>query len=119
MHVCKFEVDQLDYIFSTENVVAGSIASMAQFKELGNAKYKVGKYQEAADAYGKAIEAEPKEATYYGNRASALLMLKKYDEALEDCRLAIELDPSFVKGYVRSDQIATFDSSVILAMRLP
>ena len=92
---------------------------MAQFKELGNAKYKVGKYQEAADAYGKAIEAEPKEATYYGNRAAALLMLKKYDEALEDCRLAIELDPSFVKGYVRSDQIATFDSSVILAMRLP
>ena len=74
---------------------------MAQFKELGNSKYKAGKYQEAADAYGKAIEAEPKEATYDGNRAAALLMLKKYDEALEDCRQAIDLDPKMVKGYVR------------------
>jgi DnaJ family protein C protein 7 len=75
---------------------------MAQYKEQGNAKYKAGKYEEAADAYGKAIEAEPNEATYYGNRAAALLMLKKYDEAHDDCKKAIELDPSFVKGYVRS-----------------
>jgi DnaJ family protein C protein 7 len=74
---------------------------MAQYKEQGNAKYKAGKYQEAADAYGKAIEAEPSEATYYGNRAAALLMLKKYDEAHNDCKQAIELDPSFVKAYVR------------------
>ena len=74
---------------------------MAHFKELGNSKYKVGKYQEAVDAYTSAIEADPSEATYHGNRAAALLMLKKYDEALQDCKQAIKMDPMFVKAFVR------------------
>jgi len=77
---------------------------MAEFKEKGNQMYKACKYEEAVNAYSKAIEAEPKEATFFGNRAAALLMLKKYDEALEDCRQAIELDSAFVKGYVRGSK---------------
>jgi len=72
-----------------------------KFKELGNAKYKEGKYQDAVEAYGQAIEDDPSVAAYYGNRSAALLMLKKFDEALDNCKKAIELDPAFIKGYIR------------------
>jgi hypothetical protein len=29
-------------------------------------------------------------------------MLKKFNEALSDCQKAIELDPAFIKAYVRA-----------------
>eukprot|EP00285_Hemiselmis_virescens_P015455 CAMPEP_0173393420 /NCGR_PEP_ID=MMETSP1356-20130122/22095_1 /TAXON_ID=77927 ORGANISM="Hemiselmis virescens, Strain PCC157" /NCGR_SAMPLE_ID=MMETSP1356 /ASSEMBLY_ACC=CAM_ASM_000847 /LENGTH=410 /DNA_ID=CAMNT_0014351431 /DNA_START=163 /DNA_END=1392 /DNA_ORIENTATION=- len=71
------------------------------FKAVGNALYKAGKYQEAVDAYTKAIEKDPTEPMFFGNRAAALMMLKKYDDALADSKAAVALDVSFVKGYVR------------------
>jgi len=39
-----------------------------KFKELGNAKYKEGKYEDAVEAYGQAIEDDPTVAAYYTNR---------------------------------------------------
>eukprot|EP00282_Hemiselmis_andersenii_P008355 CAMPEP_0114169608 /NCGR_PEP_ID=MMETSP0043_2-20121206/33659_1 /TAXON_ID=464988 /ORGANISM="Hemiselmis andersenii, Strain CCMP644" /LENGTH=435 /DNA_ID=CAMNT_0001267081 /DNA_START=223 /DNA_END=1527 /DNA_ORIENTATION=- len=74
------------------------------FKALGNAKYKEGKYQEAVEAYSKAIENDPTEPTFFGNRAAALLMLKKYDDALTDCKAAVAIDNAFVKAYVRGSK---------------
>ena len=35
-------------------------------------------------------------------RSAALLMLKKFNEALSDCQKAIELDPAFIKAYMRA-----------------
>ena len=37
-------------------------------------------------------------------RSAALLMLKKFDDALSDCKKAIELDPAFIKGYIRASK---------------
>ena len=72
-----------------------------EFKEVGNTKYKEGKYQEAVDAYAQAIQADPSVPAFYGNRSAALLMLKKFDQALSDCKKAIDLDPAYVRGYIR------------------
>ncbi|RUS35388.1 hypothetical protein BC938DRAFT_470843 [Jimgerdemannia flammicorona] len=41
-------------------------------------------------------------ATYYSNRSAALMMLKKYKEAVADCRLATDLDPTMVKAFLRA-----------------
>mmetsp|Transcript_34841 Transcript_34841/g.56266 ORF Transcript_34841/g.56266 Transcript_34841/m.56266 type:complete len:477 (+) Transcript_34841:222-1652(+) len=72
-----------------------------KFKELGNAKYKEGKYEDAVEAYGQAIEDDPTVAAYYTNRSAAFMMLKKFDEAFGDSKKAMEVDPAFVKGYIR------------------
>lgn len=40
-------------------------------------------------------------ATYYCNRAAALLHMERYDHAIEDCNLAIILNPAYVKAYIR------------------
>lgn len=47
------------------------------------------------------LDASPKTSTYYNNRAAALVMLKKYKDAANDCRTAVDLDPENVKAYLR------------------
>ncbi|KAF9114768.1 hypothetical protein BGX27_009889 [Mortierella sp. AM989] len=72
-----------------------------QIKAQANQEYKAGNYAAAVDLYGQAIKLEPSNATYYGNRSAALMMIKKYGDASKDCQTAVQLDPKFVKGYLR------------------
>lgn len=44
----------------------------------------------------------PNNASYYGNRAAALMMLDKYSSALEDAVRSTQHDENFVKGYLRA-----------------
>ncbi|KAG0054301.1 hypothetical protein BGZ83_011506 [Gryganskiella cystojenkinii] len=75
--------------------------SAEQIKAQANQEYKVGNYAAAVDLYSQSIKLEPSNATYYGNRSAALMMIKKYSEASKDCQTAVRLDPEFVKGYLR------------------
>ncbi|KAI8342477.1 hypothetical protein BC941DRAFT_412908 [Chlamydoabsidia padenii] len=74
-------------------------------KEAGNAAFKSNQLQEAYDAYTSALELDPDNsimnAKLYSNRAAVLQKLKKFDEALQDCDKALELDPDFTKVYSR------------------
>ncbi|KAF9992639.1 hypothetical protein BGZ80_004734 [Entomortierella chlamydospora] len=72
-----------------------------QIKAQANQEYKVANYGVAIDLYSQCIKLEPSNATYYGNRSAALMMIKKYADAAKDCQTAVQLDPSFVKGYLR------------------
>jgi len=40
-------------------------------------------------------------AVYYSNRAACLLHECRYDEAIQDCEIAILLNPKYTKAYVR------------------
>uniref|UniRef100_A0A8B9RFS1 DnaJ homolog subfamily C member 7 n=1 Tax=Astyanax mexicanus TaxID=7994 RepID=A0A8B9RFS1_ASTMX len=71
------------------------------FKEKGNAFYVKKDYSEAFNYYTKAIDASPKNASYYGNRAATLMMLSRFREALEDSQQAVRLDECFTKGHLR------------------
>jgi DnaJ homolog subfamily C member 7 len=44
-------------------------------------------------------------SSYYTSRAAALTKLKQYDEALEDCKLALEFDRNAIKAYQRQARI--------------
>lgn len=71
--------------------------SAEQIKAQANEEYKAGNYAAAVDLYSQSIKLEPSNATYYGNRSAALMMVKKYEDASKDCQTAVRLDPSFVK----------------------
>lgn len=72
-------------------------------REQGNIFFQQKKYQESADAYGKAIKQfEPNSETLYCNRAAAYLMLNKCEEALGDAQMAISIDPTHVKAHWRA-----------------
>ena len=48
-----------------------------------------------------AIDADPENSVYYGNRAAAFMMVDKFSDALKDCETAVRLDPSFVRVSTR------------------
>lgn len=70
-------------------------------KETGNQLYKIKQYRSALPLYSEAINLCPDTAAYYGNRAACYIMLNRFEDALEDVRKAVQLDPTFVRGYIR------------------
>merc|ERR1712223_1393799 len=72
-----------------------------QKKEEGNQLYLSKNYREALQRYNEAISLCPGCPAFYGNRAACHMMLGQFVQALEDARTSVQLDPHFVKGYVR------------------
>jgi len=70
-------------------------------KEEGNNFFKAQKYPEAVKSYTEAIARDPSNHINYSNRAAAYLKLLAAPEALKDSEKCIEIDPKFVKGYIR------------------
>lgn len=68
----------------------------------GNEEYSKGNYEEAVEWYTEAIEQSPEKPAYYGNRAAALVMQGKYEEALRDCRAGLAIQPDFIKLLLRA-----------------
>lgn len=84
------------------------IRKAENLKEAGNTAFKENKYAEAFKIYGDALEIDPKNKAYnarlHTNRAATLMREKKHGEAIEEASRAIELDPGYVKAYIRRAQ---------------
>ncbi|KAI9864516.1 MAG: hypothetical protein M1813_003005 [Trichoglossum hirsutum] len=70
-------------------------------KQKGNQAFAAHDWPTAIEFYGKAIEANDKEPSFFCNRAQAHIKLEAYGFAIVDATKAIELDPSYVKAYYR------------------
>ncbi|XP_008854354.1 E3 ubiquitin-protein ligase CHIP isoform X3 [Nannospalax galili] len=73
--------------------------SAQELKEQGNRLFVGRKYPEAAACYGRAITRNPLVAVYYTNRALCYLKMQQPEQALADCRRALELDAQSVKAH--------------------
>lgn len=73
--------------------------SAQELKEQGNRLFVGRKYPEAAACYGRAITRNPLVAVYYTNRALCYLKMQHPEQALADCRRALELDGQSVKAH--------------------
>lgn len=69
-------------------------------KQIGNEFYKANDYEEAIEHYTKSISAIPNTASYT-NRALAYFKLKKYEQAINDCKQALKLEPNNLKAHLR------------------
>lgn len=58
-------------------------------------------YENAIKFYSQAIELNPSNAIYYGNRSLAYLRTECYGYALADATRAVEMDKKYIKGYYR------------------
>ena len=79
-----------------------------KFKEKANKFFAQGIYEEAIDNYTTAITFNPNVPAYFSNRSLgfqgvnvANFKLELYGSALQDADSALQIDPSFVKGYYR------------------
>ncbi|CAD5234212.1 unnamed protein product [Bursaphelenchus xylophilus] len=74
------------------------MSSAVEHKEAGNRYFQQQKFEEAIDAYGKAILKNNTEPSYFTNRALCFVNLKKWNLAADDCRRALELDGRNIKA---------------------
>lgn len=71
-----------------------------KLKEEGNDLVKGGKLDEAIIKYNEAIKLN-RDPIYFCNRAAAYCRQEQYDLAIQDCRTALALEPSYAKAYGR------------------
>ncbi|XP_059144694.1 uncharacterized protein LOC131931871 [Physella acuta] len=76
-----------------------------QCKDEGNKCIKEGKYTEAVIHYTEAIKHEPHTAALYSNRSLAFLKIDQLYLAMEDAKKAVQLEPSWPKGFFRKAEI--------------
>ncbi|KAK7582486.1 hypothetical protein V9T40_013931 [Parthenolecanium corni] len=74
-------------------------------KEKGNEFFNKGDYAEAVKFYSEAVKRNPSEPKYYSNRAACYTKLAAFDLGLKDCDKCLELDPKFLKGWIRKGKI--------------
>lgn len=72
-----------------------------ELKAEGNRLILAKDYAGAIDAYTKAIDLAKDNALYYGNRAAAFSQNGEHQKAVDDAKHAVEIDPSYSKGYSR------------------
>ncbi|XP_076882185.1 TPR repeat-containing thioredoxin TTL1-like [Bidens hawaiensis] len=71
------------------------------FKNIGNEKYKQGRFDEAIKLYTEAIGIDSTVACYYSNRSAALIGLGKFIDAILDCKIAIRINPLYHRAHHR------------------
>lgn len=85
-------------------------------KAKGNTYFSKKEYESAVKEYSAAITQNPRNVIYYTNRALCYLKLKKYDNVISDCKIAISIEPNSVKGHYMLGQALTekadFDSAI-------
>jgi len=95
--------------------------SAFELKDEGNKYFTFHKYEEAIAFYSRAINRNPSIATFYTNRALCYLKLKNWDSSCDDCRHALELDPSLIKGHFFLGQalleLGHYDESIMHLQR--
>lgn len=74
-------------------------------RERGNELFKKGDFVEALKHYSEAIARNDMDPRGYSNRAACYTKLAAFPEALRDCDKCIELDPKFIKAYLRRASI--------------
>jgi len=108
-HTAKLKVDQpLQEIFdkacptrpAKKVATKDEEAKANELKDQGNELMKQNKYEEAIEKYTEAIEVVPV-ATYFCNRAAAYSKLTQHENAVNDAKDALLLDPGYSKAYAR------------------
>lgn len=93
-----------------------------QEKDAGNEAFRAGKFPDAVKHYTEAIKRGPPRVNpdihkLYSNRAACYTKLGAFPEGLKDAEECINLEPSFVKGYIRKAHLEfvmkDYDSALV------
>ena len=74
-----------------------AVLQAEQLKTEGNKAYKDGDLQLATRLYSKALQHAPGDHAVYSNRSMAYGRLQKYEKALKDAEMVVQLKPDWLK----------------------
>jgi stress-induced-phosphoprotein 1 len=72
-----------------------------QHNAKGGELFKAGTFPAALKEFEEAIKRNPKEAKYYCNKATSLMKLMAFNEAITDLNKCLEIDANYIKAYVK------------------
>ncbi|ERN14466.1 hypothetical protein AMTRI_Chr06g198740 [Amborella trichopoda] len=72
-----------------------------ELKNMGNEEYRKGRFAESLVLYERAIMLDPDRASYRSNKGAALTGLGRLLEAVDECREAVRLEPSYARAHHR------------------
>ncbi len=84
------------------------LKTAADFFELGNYNYEIGKCQEGVADYTRAIELRLNYTEAYNNRAYTNMRMRNYADALLDLDKAISLNPNYVNALMNRGDIHNY-----------
>lgn len=70
-------------------------------KSRGNTAFKRGDFEMAERYYSQAIRCNHNSSIYFCNRALSRIKLRRFNEAVEDCTCALQIDPMSIKALLR------------------
>ncbi|CAE7513377.1 Dnajc7, partial [Symbiodinium microadriaticum] len=93
--------DVYDKVYALDDKCVELLKGVAEAeKKLGNESFKRGSFSDAVSHYTTAISIDPTNSLFYTNRALAFQRLELWAQAIDDARMAVDLDVNFLKGYV-------------------
>lgn len=88
-----------------DNIKPSQCRTAEEAKTVGNSLFGVGKYDIAAEFYGRAIALTPTDsedkANYYSNRAACRQQIHEYKGVVDDANAALGINPTHVKALMR------------------
>uniref|UniRef100_A0A383VTQ7 J domain-containing protein n=1 Tax=Tetradesmus obliquus TaxID=3088 RepID=A0A383VTQ7_TETOB len=83
----------------------GALASAAAMLQAGDAAYGNGDFSTAIRHYSTALDLDATAPLFYTKRAAAYMSLKKYAQALKDLDRAVDVDDTFMQGYLHRGKL--------------
>jgi tetratricopeptide (TPR) repeat protein len=84
---------------------------------MGMDYYSQNKFEEAVQAYNRAIEIDPQDAEAWNNKGTALGVLGRYDEAIQAFEKAIEINSSYAEAWYNMGVVFDLQGNYYQAIR--
>jgi len=94
------EIEQVRGLLAGSARLPARLLSGADHFTRGNAYYQAGDYQQAREAYSRALELSPDDPEILANRGMTLLKMDRREEALRNLNRALELSKDHVRALV-------------------
>lgn len=109
MGCCRFEnavtaagkASLLDYSNYEVSRIVNTVNRVAQARSRGNELFSSGKFSDACTAYGEGLKYDNSNYVLYCNRAICWSKLGLWEQSVQDCNQALNIQPNYTKALLR------------------